>query len=85
MAPPNTAATGIDEVIILRKARRLSANMRVHFWDPQRRHQYRSAYLDYLACHPFQEEMFARLVDHIRDLVRDKQPNEETVLERGYF
>ena len=68
MPPLNTAATDIDEVIILRKAKRLSANMRMHLWDPERRPQHRSAYLDYLACHPFQEEMFARFVSHIRNL-----------------
>ena len=83
MTPTNTAATAIDEIIILRRAKRLSANVRRAFNTATGRAQNRQSYLQYLAAHPLNPEAFSRYVEHIRNLVSDDP--EEDVLARGFF
>jgi len=83
MTPISTATTAIDEVIILRKARRIPSNVREHFNTVQGRKENRDIFVEYLEKHPLKEESFKRFLDHIRRLVSDSQEND--ILERGYF
>ena len=84
MTPTNTANTAIDEVLILRRAKRLSASVRSAFGTEAGRYRNRDdAYLQYLREHPLDPEPFSRYVGHIRNLVSDA--TEEDVLTRGFF
>lgn len=85
MTPLSTAPTDIDEIIILRKARRLSAHIRKDFNTSAKRRARRAEYLRYLQAHPFRPEMFQRFVNHIRELLVNEAPVEKDVLELGYF
>lgn len=85
MTPLSTAPTDIDEVIILRKARRLSANIRKDFNASAKRKLRRADYLKHLNANPLQPEMFKRFLTHIGQLLNNEAPIEKNVLELGYF
>jgi hypothetical protein len=85
MVPLSTAATEIDEIILLRKAKRINSNVRSAFSGYKGRKGARAAYLDYLQKFPFRPEMFQRLVNHVAKLIRNEAPEEREVLEHGYF
>jgi hypothetical protein len=65
MTPISSSTTAIDEVIILRKAKRLPSHVRNHFSTLEGRRTYRNFYEDYLREHPFAPEMLARLINHL--------------------
>lgn len=83
MTPISTATTAIDEIIILRKAKRISANIRAKFNTVEGRRQSRQLFAEFLAANPFSTETFVRFLDHIRDLVKDS--SEKDILSKGFF
>jgi len=85
MTPLSTASTDIDEVLILRAAKRLPSNVRQHYGNYAGRQEGRADYVRYLTENPFQYDVFARLVDHVKALLSDRDPLESDALERGYF
>lgn len=85
MSPQSTAPTDIDEILILRKAKRINSNVRTHYSTYAKRKQLRGEYLDFLRKNPFRTEMFERFLSHIRELILNEQPEETSVLDIGYF
>jgi len=85
MTPINTSGTDIDEVLILRKARRLGSQVRSRYSTRQGRESGRSAYEQFLREHPFSLDVFVRFLDHINALIENKDPDEEDVLSKGFF
>ena len=85
MTPQSTAPTDIDEVLILRKAKRMSSNVRSAFGLSAGRKNGRQTLLDFLNANPFRPEMFLRFVTHISGLLGAEEPVESNVLENGYF
>lgn len=85
MLPISTVGTDIDEVLILRKARRLGAQIRGEFATYGGRTVRRNDYEKYLGDNPFSPAVFERLISHVRVLLEDRDPNEGDVLKRGYF
>lgn len=83
MTPISTATTAIDEVIILRKARRLPSDIRGQFNTVRGRQQNRDMFIAYLQQHPLRADTFKRFLEHIRRLIGNSQEND--ILERGYF
>jgi hypothetical protein len=85
MTPQSTAATDIDEVIILRKAKRLSSNVRGAFGKYAGRQSGRAGFVKFLQDHSLRPEMFLRFIDHIARLMQSEEPDEKDVLENGFF
>ena len=85
MEPVSTAITAIEEVIVLRKAKRLSANIRQHFSTVAGRPANRDVFERYLAEHPLSPQPFLRFLRHVERLLDDGSENEGGVLERGWF
>lgn len=86
MTPQSTAPTDIDEVIILRKQKRMSSNIRAAFGTWEGRKKGREAFVKFLKDNPFSPEMFARFVKHLSGLLgTQEQPEENSVLIKGYF
>jgi hypothetical protein len=85
MTPVSTAATDIDEVIILRKSKRLGSNVRGNFGSVKGRKDNRATYIKHLTDNPLRLEMFQRFLGHIRGLLRSEAPVESDVLSKGYF
>lgn len=85
MTPLSTAPTDIDEIIILRKAKRLGSHIRKNFNTSAKRQSKRTEYVKHLQEHPFRPEMFHRFLGHIRELLVNESPAEKDVLELGFF
>ena len=86
MGPIDTASTDIEEVIILRKARRLGANFREGLSTVAGRAAAREAFVRYYDAHPLDAACFGRIVDHMRTVYPENvELDEQTVLQRGFF
>ncbi|MGI2799902.1 Bpu10I family restriction endonuclease [Photobacterium damselae] len=85
MTPVSTAPTDIDEVLIMRKAKRINSNIRKNFSTIDGREEYSEWYSSFLRNNPFREEVFSRFIGHIESLLGDEDPAENNVLEDGYF
>lgn len=85
MTPQSTAPTDIDEIIILRKAKRMNSNIRSQYSTAAGRQRTRANYVQFLQTNPFRLEMFQRLIRHIEELILNEQPVEQSVLDTGYF
>jgi len=85
MTPQSTAPTDIDEIIIMRKAKRMNSNVRSQYSTATGRQRARASYVQFLQTNPFRLEMFQRLIRHIEELVLNEQPVEQSVLDTGYF
>lgn len=85
MTPISTATTDIDEILIVRKAKRISSNIRKNFSTHIGRQQNRDWYIDYLKKNPYSKDVFKRFVNHIFSQIKNEDLIEENVLELGYF
>jgi hypothetical protein len=85
MPPVSITATQIDDVLIVRKCRRLSANIRQRYKTPELRKQYRQEYADFLDASKYYADVFQRMIDKIQTLVEDTAPQIDQVLKRGHF
>jgi len=85
MTPLSTAGTDIDEVLVLRKAKRLNSNVRSRYSSSRGRANGRESYIRFLSENPFCVEVFERLVNHISRTLRNEDPDEIDVLARGFF
>jgi len=85
MTPISTSGTDIDEVLILRKAKRISSQIRKEFATHEGRSKWREYYVQYLTDHPFSVDVFKRFLSHVKALLEDQEPAEEDALQRGYF
>ena len=85
MAPISSATTDIDEILVLRKAKRLSSNIRAKFSTFDGRQSSRCEYIRYLNDHPYSPEVFLRFVEHILTQFNNETLVEKDVLKYGYF
>ena len=85
MTPISTATTDIDEILILRKAKRISSNIRKEFSTYNGRQSKRDWYIEYLKSNPYAIDMFKRFIEHIFSQMRNEDLIEESVLDLGYF
>ena len=85
MTPISTAVTSIEEVIVLRKARRLSAQVREHFSTANGRQANRDTFVRYLTEHPLAPDAFSRFVAHVDTLLGKDDEDEQDALNRGWF
>lgn len=85
MTPISTATTDIDEILIVRKAKRISSNIRKEFSTYAGRQANRAWYIDYLTRNPYSADIFKRFVEHIFSQMKNEDLIEESVLDLGYF
>jgi len=85
MSPAPIAATHIDDVLIVRKAKRMSANERQQYKSATQRENLRASFLDFLEASKFSADVFQRMIDTIQVKIDDFSTSTDEVLERGYF
>ena len=85
MSPISSSLTAIDEILILRKAKRLSSNLRSAFSTAQGRKKNRDLFVKHLDDNPFAPEVFMRFLNEIEKMIGKDELDEEDVLSRGYF
>ncbi len=85
MTPISTATTDIDEILIVRKAKRISSNIRKEFSTYSGRKTNRNWYINYLKSNPYSVDTFKRFIEHIFSQIKNEELIEESVLDLGYF
>ncbi|MGP5356233.1 Bpu10I family restriction endonuclease [Pseudomonas helleri] len=86
MTPITTKLTSIDEVIVLRKTKRLASNVRKAFSSNAGRQESRAAYTKFIQDNPIHVSSFERFLVHLEECFPEAEDdNVDTVLERGYF
>ena len=85
MTPISSATTDIDEVLILRKAKRINSNVRAKYSTFHGRQAAREGYAQYLDNYPYSVDVFQRFIDHILALLSNETLVEEDVLKFGHF
>lgn len=85
MTPVSTRLTAIDEVVILRKAKRMASNRRSTFGSNAGRQAAYKEYAAWLDQNPLSQDCFKRVVDHLKECFPTQEDSEGTVLSKGYF
>lgn len=86
MTPITTKLTSIDEVIVLRKAKRLASNVRDNFRTAAGRRQNRDTYANFLHSNPLHLTSFQRFIYHLNECFPEQEDDTlDVVLGRGYF
>jgi hypothetical protein len=85
MTPVSITSTQIDDVLIVRKCKRISANVRQEYSSAAARRAQREAFVEFLDSAKFYPDVFQRMVDRIDAMVNDVAPATERVLEQGHF
>lgn len=86
MGPIDTASTDIEEVIILRKAKRMGASFREGLATASGRALAREKFVQYYDANPFSVDCFQRIIEHMRSIFPENlELDEKTILQRGYF
>lgn len=85
MTPISIISTQIDDVLIVRKCRRIPANVRQEYKTPELRKRYRQEYADFIDSSKYYDDVFQKMIDKIQTLVDDTTPAIEEVLKRGHF
>lgn len=85
MKPINTATTDIDEILILRKVKRINSNVRAKYSSFAGRQLTRDDFIEYLTLNPYSYEMLTRFIEHVFAQITDEELIEENVLLIGYF
>lgn len=83
MSPISTNTTAIDEILVLRKAKRISSDVRREFSTVAGRKKNKEKFAQHLETNPFSVEVFLRFLDHVRSVVDENLEND--VITRGYF
>jgi hypothetical protein len=86
MTPITTKLTSIDEVIVLRKAKRLASNIRSEFSSSAGRRKARQTYAKFLLDNELKVDCFERFLWHLNECFPEKEDDaEDVVLGRGFF
>jgi hypothetical protein len=85
MTPVSITSTHIDDVLILRKAKRMSSSVRQEYRTADERREHRQEYVEFLDSSQFYADVFQRMVDKIQALIDDTAPETNRVLDQGHF
>ncbi len=84
MKPISSKGSSIDSVLILRKAKRLSSDIRKNFNTKQGRDKYSHKYKEYIHSNKIQTDVIYKLFDTISEVV-SKNKNLNDYLRKGFF
>lgn len=85
MTPINTSVTAIEEVIVLRKAKRIGADVRRGFSTVAGRKANRAHVGEYIMQHPLDPKSFERFLFYVDRVLGDRDASEGDILKRGWF
>ena len=86
MTPIDSRMTDIDNVILLRQAKRLSSNVRSNFSSTEGRKQSRTEFVRHLETNPLSLKSFKLIVKLLNDAFPViTELSEDSVLQQGYF
>ena len=85
MTPVSISSTHIDDVLIVRKTKRMSSSVRQRYRNADERRRYRDEYVSFLDQSKYYADVFQRMLDKVQVLIDEVNPVENQVLEQGFF
>ena len=85
MTPVSIVSTQIDDVLIVRKAKRMSSNVRQQYTNCAARRERRGEYVDFLNACTYRPDVFQRMLAKVQELIDDTAPDVDKVIGRGHF
>lgn len=85
MTPVSIVSTQINDVLIVRKTKRLSSSIRQEYRTPEARRLRRQEYAEFLDSSKYYSDVFQRMIDKIQALIDDASPSIDRVLNEGHF
>jgi len=85
MTPVSITSTHIDDVLIVRKAKRMSSNVRQEYKTAKDRKAHRDEYITFIDTSKYYADVFQRMIDKIQSVADDADPAADKVLKRGHF
>jgi len=85
MTPLSITSTHIDDVLIVRKTKRMSSNVRQEYRTAADRKAHREEYIEFLETAKYHADVFQRMIDKIQAMADDTDPTAVKVLKRGFF
>jgi len=85
MTPVSITSTQIDDVLVVRKAKRMSSNVRQEYRSAEARMKHRQAYVEFLESAKYYADVFQRMIDKIQSMVEETDPEIDKVLKQGHF
>jgi len=85
MTPVSITSTQIDDVMVVRKAKRMSSNVRQEYRSAEARRKHRKAYVEFLESAKYYADVFQRMIDKIQSMVEETDPETDKVLKQGHF
>jgi SAM-dependent methyltransferase len=85
MTPVSITPTHIDDVLIVRKAKRMSSNVRQEYRTAKERQAHRKEYVEFLESAKYYADVFQRMIDRIQRVVDAADPEVDAVLKNGHF
>lgn len=85
MTPMAITSTLIDDVLIVRKSRRMTATIRQEFKSADARRRYRDIYVNFIDQSRYYPDVFQRMINKIQERIDEADPDPNTVLSQGHF
>lgn len=85
MTPVSIIPTHIDDVLIVRKAKRMSSNVRQEYRSAKERKAHREDYVEFLESAKYYADVFQRMIDKIQRVIDAAAPETDAVFKKGYF
>lgn len=85
MTPVSITPTHIDDVLIVRKAKRMSSNVRQEYRSTKERQENRAEYVQFVESAKYYADVFQRMIDKVQRVIDDANPELDTVLKQGHF
>ncbi len=85
MTPVSIMSTHIDDVLIVRKSKRMSSNIRQRYRNAEERRRHRDEYVGFLDSSRYYADVLQRMVDKVQSVVDEGNPAEDQVLKQGHF
>ncbi|MBV6627903.1 MAG: Bpu10I family restriction endonuclease [Rivularia sp. (in: Bacteria)] len=85
MTPVSIISTQIDDVLIVRKMKRMPSNIRQEYRTPEARRKRRQEYVEFLDASKYYTDVFQRMISKIQTLIDDTSPSINKVLNQGHF
>jgi hypothetical protein len=85
MTPVSITPTHIDDVLIVRKAKRMSSNVRQEYRTAKERQAHRNEYVEFLESAKYYADVFQRMIDKIQRVIDAAAPELDAVLKKGHF
>jgi len=85
MTPVSITSTHIDDFLIVRKAKRMSSNIRQEYRNAKERQDHREEYVRFLESSKYYADVFQRMINKIQRVIDERDPEIESVLKKGYF